>query len=92
MQSLVLLVVTIIDLYVYILIAMVIMSWLFAFNVINHNNQFVRQVHHVIGQLTEPVLGRIRRFLPDMGGIDLSPVVLLLALFFVKNLILEYAR
>jgi len=91
MQSLIWLIITLIDLYIYVIIAMVILSWLFAFNVINFNNQFVRQLHHVITQLTEPVLGPIRNFLPNLGGIDLSPVVLLLGLLFIKNLILEYA-
>ena len=91
MQSLLWLIITLIDLYIYVIIAMVILSWLFAFNVINFNNQFVRQLHHIITQLTEPVLGPIRRFLPDLGGIDLSPVVLLLGLMFIKNLIVEYA-
>ena len=91
MQSLIWLIITLIDLYVYILIAMVILSWLFAFNVVNYNNQFVRQIHHVITQLTEPVLAPIRGFMPNLGGVDLSPMVLLLGLFFVKNLILEYS-
>lgn len=91
MQSLILLILTIIDLYFYVIIAMVILSWLFAFNVVNMNNQFVRQVHYVIMRLTEPVLAPIRRVLPDLGGIDLSPMVLLLGLFFIKNLIIEYA-
>jgi len=91
MQSVLWLILTLIDLYIYVIIAMVIMSWLFAFNVINFNNQFVRQVHHIITQLTEPVLAPIRRFLPDLGGIDLSPLVLLLGLMFLKNLIVEYA-
>ena len=92
MNSLLWLVLTVIDLYIYVIIAMVVLSWLFAFNVINMNNQFVRQIHQVITGLTEPVLGRIRRFLPDLGGIDLSPVVLLLGLMFLKNLIVEYGR
>ena len=92
MNSLIWLVLTVIDLYIYVIIAMVVLSWLFAFNVINMNNQFVRQAHSVITGLTEPVLGRIRRFLPDLGGIDLSPVVLLLGLMFLKNLIVEYGR
>lgn len=90
MQSLIWLIYTIIDLYIYVIIAMVIMSWLFAFNVINFNNQFVRQVHYIISQLTEPVLRPIRRALPDLGGIDLSPVVLLLGLFFIQKLLVEY--
>jgi len=91
MQSLIWLVLTLIDLYVFVLIIMVVMSWLLAFNVVNYNNQFVRQVHHIITQLTEPVLGPIRRFMPNLGGVDLSPMVLLLGLFFLQNLIREYS-
>lgn len=91
MNSLILLISTLIDIYFYIIIAMVIMSWLLAFNVVNINNQFVRQVHYIITRLTEPALAPIRRVLPDLGGIDLSPMVLLLGLFFIRNLILEYA-
>lgn len=91
MQSLILLILTVIDLYFYIVIAMIILSWLFAFNVVNMNNQFVRQLHYIIGRLTEPVLTPIRKVLPDLGGIDLSPMVLLLGLFFLRNLIVEYS-
>ncbi len=91
MQSLIWLIITLIDIYVYVLIAMVVLSWLFAFNVVNYNNQFVRQLHQIITQLTEPVLEPIRRLLPNLGGVDLSPMVLLLGLFFARNLILEYS-
>ena len=90
MNSLILLILTVLDIYTWIVIAAVVMSWLVAFNVINFNNQFVRQINYVLHRLTEPLLGPIRRFLPDLGGIDISPVVLLLGLFFVKNLIIEY--
>jgi YggT family protein len=90
MQSIVWLIYTVIQLYIYVLIAMVIMSWLLAFNVVNFNNQFVRKVHYVIMQLTEPVLKPIRRFLPDLGGVDLSPMVLILGLIFAQNLLIEY--
>ncbi|HHI81604.1 MAG TPA: YggT family protein [Rhizobiales bacterium] len=90
MNSLILLILAILNIYTWVVIATVILSWLFAFNVINYNNQFVRQLHYVLNRLTEPLLGPIRRFLPDLGGIDISPVVLLLALFFLKNLVIEY--
>ena len=90
MQSIIWLIYTVIQLYIYVLVAMVIMSWLLAFNVINFNNQFVRQVHYVIMQLTEPVLKPIRRILPDLGGVDLSPMVLILGLIFAQNLLIEY--
>jgi len=90
MQSIILLIDTILSLYTWVIIAMVVMSWLLAFNIVNVNNQFVRQVQYVIFRLTEPVLGPIRRVLPDLGGIDLSPVVLLLGIFFARNLLAEY--
>lgn len=90
MQSIILLIDTVLSLYMWVVIAMVVMSWLFAFNIINVNNQFVRQVQDVIYRLTEPVLGPIRRVLPNLGGIDLSPVVLMLGIFFVRNLLAEY--
>ena len=66
------LIVTIIDIYWWIVIAMVIMSWLLAFNVVNIHNPFVRQVSYVLARLTEPLLAPIRRFMPNLGGLDLS--------------------
>ena len=77
--------------YMWIVLAMVIMSWLIAFNIINRQNDIVRQISYVLYRLTEPVLGPIRRMLPDLGGLDLSPIVLLLALQFLRYLIVYYA-
>ncbi|MEL6215702.1 MAG: YggT family protein [Pseudomonadota bacterium] len=77
-----------ITLYVYVLLASVIFSWLVAFNVINPHNQFVRTIWQTLDAVTEPVLRPIRRMLPNMGGLDLSPLVLLLGLFFVQSVIL----
>jgi len=81
---------TIINIYIWIIIAMVVMSWLVGFNVINMQNDFVRQIRYALFRLTEPGLAPIRRFLPDLGGLDLSPLVLLIALFFVQKLIVYY--
>lgn len=81
------LILTIIDLYFYVILATVIMSWLVAFNVVNASNPFVRQVGYALRRLTEPLLGPIRRFLPDLGGIDISPIILLIGLQFVKQII-----
>ncbi len=78
---------TVIDLYMWVVIAAVILSWLTAFNVINTNNRVVYMIGEVVYRLTEPVLRPIRRILPDLGGIDLSPVVLLLGLVFIKRLL-----
>ena len=74
-------------LYTLVIFAMVIMSWLIAFNVVNLHNQFVAQVWRVLNQLTEPFLSRIRQFIPSFGGIDLSPIILLLAIYFLQTLI-----
>ena len=74
------------DIYTWILIASVIFSWLFAFNVINSRNQFVSMIGDFLYKATEPVLRPIRRILPDLGGIDISPIVLLLIIFFIRQL------
>jgi len=87
MQSLLLLISQIIQIYMWILILTVVFSWLIAFNVINTHNRFVYTVVDILNRLTEPLLRPIRRFLPDLGGIDISPVVLYLLLLFVKNFI-----
>ena len=77
-----------ITLYTYIVIASVVMSWLIGFNVINAQNPFVRTLWQAINAVTEPLLGPIRRMLPNLGAIDISPVVLLLACFFVQSVII----
>ena len=78
----------IITLYVYVIIAAVIFSWLVAFNVINPHNGFVRSLGQAFNALTEPLLGPIRRFMPDLGGLDISPIILLLACMFVQQVVL----
>jgi YggT family protein len=77
-----------ITLYTYVIIAGVILSWLLAFNVINGYNPFVRSLWNGLRAVTEPLLVPIRRILPDLGGIDISPVILLLACFFVQSVVL----
>ncbi|HUR43027.1 MAG TPA: YggT family protein [Aestuariivirga sp.] len=81
------LILTILDIYFWIILVTVIMSWLIAFNVINGANPYVRQVSYALRRLTEPLLAPIRRFLPDLGGIDISPIVLLIALQFIRYLV-----
>ena len=76
------------DLYWWIIIAAAVFSWLFAFNVVNPRNQFVGAVGNMLFRLTEPALQPIRRFLPDLGGIDISPIILLLVIFFVRQFLL----
>ena len=78
------------NIYTWILIATVVMSWLIAFNIINNHNNIVRQVSHALYRLTEPVLGPIRRLLPDLGGLDISPIIVLIAIWFIRNLLWEY--
>ena len=77
------------SLYTWVVIASVIFSWLIAFNVINPYNQFVRSVWQALGAVTEPILRPIRRMLPDLGGLDLSPVVLLLGIFFIRSVVIR---
>ncbi|MER2537163.1 MAG: YggT family protein [Rhizobiaceae bacterium] len=74
----------ILDIYWWIIILSAIFSWLYAFNVVNPRNQFVGSVGNMLFRLTEPALRPIRRFLPDLGGIDISPIILLLAITFIK--------
>ena len=76
-----------IDIYLWLIIASAIFSWLFAFNVINSRNQFVAMVGDFLFRVTEPALRPIRRLLPDLGGIDISPIILLLILFFLRQFI-----
>jgi YggT family protein len=80
----------VVNIFIFILIVQVIMSWLIAFNVVNTRNRFVYMVADVAFKITEPVLRPIRRILPNFGGIDLSPVVLILLLYFIRDLFFEY--
>jgi YggT family protein len=80
----------VIRLYIWVVIGSAIMSWLVAFNVLNTRNRFVYQVGDVLYRLTEPALRPIRRVVPTIGGLDLSPVVLLLLLFFIRSLLFWY--
>ncbi|MEL6374246.1 MAG: YggT family protein [Pseudomonadota bacterium] len=88
MPELLLFVRYVVTLYMYVVIANVVLSWLFAFNVINYHNGFVRALAQGINALTEPLLRPIRRFMPDLGGIDLSPMILLLGCIFVTDVII----
>ncbi|CAH1661600.1 YggT family protein [Chelatococcus asaccharovorans] len=91
MISFINLILTVIDVYSYLVIASAIMSWLVAFNVINPRNDIVRAIGNFLYQITEPALRPIRNILPNLGGVDISPVILLLLLWFVSSLIREYA-
>jgi YggT family protein len=80
----------ILDLYVWLLIASAILSWLIAFNVVNTRNQFVAAIAEFLFRITEPVLGPIRRSLPSLGGLDISPIVLILIIMFLQRVITYY--
>ena len=78
-----------VSLYIWILIINAIISWLVAFNVLNTSNRFVYSILDVSYKLTAPPLNYIRRYLPNLGSIDISPVVLILVLLFLRNLVFE---
>ena len=73
--------------YIYIVIAAVVFSWLIVFNVVNTRNQVVNSIGRFLYVATEPVLSRIRAFMPSLGGLDLAPMILILALIFLDRLI-----
>ena len=77
-------------LYIYILFAAAIMSWLIAFNVVNPRNQFVAMLAEFLYRITEPVLAPIRRFMPNLGGLDISPIILILLIMLIQRVILYY--
>ena len=90
MRALLWLIDTIIDIYIWLLIAQAVLSWLLAFGVVNRYNRAVAQIGDFLYRITEPALRPIRSFIPDLGGIDISPVILILLLYFLRNLIIEY--
>ncbi|WP_353858162.1 YggT family protein [Azospirillum formosense] len=90
MIALYLLIDTVLSLYVWLLIASAVLSWLVAFNVVNTRNRAVYVIGDFLYRITEPVLRPIRRVLPNMGGLDLSPIAVILLIFFIRNLMAEY--
>ena len=78
-----------VSLYIWILIINAVISWLVAFNVLNTSNRFVYSILEVSYKLTAPPLNYIRRYLPNLGSIDISPVILILVLLFLRNLVFE---
>jgi YggT family protein len=80
----------VLQLYVWLIIAAAILSWLIAFNVVNTRNDVVRAVWDFLQRITEPVLRPIRNLLPNLGGIDISPIILLLIIFFIQRVIQLY--
>ena len=81
---------TVISIYIWLLIAQAVLSWLVAFGIVNRHNRVVATIGDFLWRVTEPLLRPIRRVLPDLGGIDISPVILILLLWFLRNLMFEY--
>ena len=90
MYALLNLVHTVITIYIWLLIIQAVLSWLVAFNIVNRHNRAVAMVGDFLWRVTEPLLRPICRILPDLGGIDISPVILILLLWFIDNLMFEY--
>jgi YggT family protein len=78
------------DLYQWVVIGTAIMSWLIAFDVVNTRSNAVRTIWNALLSLTEPVLRPIRNFLPNLGGLDISPIILLLLIYFVQRIMIRY--
>ena len=89
MYSVLMLIDRIIDIYVWVIILSAVLSWLVAFDIVNMRNRFVYLVGDALNRITEPVYRPIRRVLPDMGGLDLSPLIVILGLWFLRDLMWE---
>ena len=83
-------VIIVLDLYVWLLIASAILSWLIAFNVVNTRNQFVAGIAEFLYRITEPVLSPIRRRLPNFGGLDISPIIVFFLLMLIQMYLADY--
>jgi YggT family protein len=90
MRSILYVILLLLDLYIWLLIAAAILSWLVAFNVVNARNQFVHMVGDFLYKITEPVLRPIRNIMPNLGGIDVSPVIVILLIILIKDIIVRY--
>ena len=90
MNSLLGLIIQIIDLYKLVLIIYIILTWMISFNVINTSNRFVYSMMDILYRLSEPSLRLVRRYIPTFGNIDISPIVVFLLLWFLQSLLIEY--
>ena len=90
MNSLLALIIQIIDLYKLVLIFYIIVTWLVAFNIINTSNRFVYSLMEILYRLCEPSLRWVRRYVPTFGNIDISPIIVFLLLWFLQSLLVEY--
>ena len=89
MKSIFILLDSVISIYLWVIIINALLSWLVAFNILNTQNRFVFSVLDTTYKLTDPILNKIRRFVPTFGSVDISPVILILALMFLRNLVFE---
>ena len=90
MKSILILIDSVVTIYIWVLIINALLSWLIAFNVLNTSNRLVYSLLDISYKMTDPLLRPIRNFLPNLGSIDISPVVLILLLMFVRNLVFEF--
>ncbi len=90
MRALIEVIIYALQIYIYLLIAAAVLSWLIAFDIVNTRNQIVAMISDFLYRITEPALRPIRSMLPSLGGIDISPVILILIIIFIEKLILEY--
>ena len=90
MRAILDIVLVVLEIYVWLLIAAAVLSWLIAFNVVNTRNQFVAVVGDFLFRITEPLLAPIRQRMPNLGGIDVSPVILILLIFLIERIIRHY--
>ena len=91
MASITILISQIIEIFIWLLIAQAILSWLIAFNIVNTTSNLINLIGNFLYKVTEPLLRPIRRVLPDFGGVDVSPVILIILLIFFRNLLFEYS-
>ena len=89
MKSIFILLDSLISIYLWVIIINALLSWLVAFNILNTQNRFVFSVLDTTYKLTDPVLNKIRRFVPTFGSVDISPIILILGLMFLRNLVFE---
>jgi YggT family protein len=89
MKSIFILLDSLITIYLWVIIINALLSWLVAFNILNTQNRFVFSVLDITYKLTDPILNKIRRFIPTFGSIDISPIILILGMMFLRNLVFE---
>ena len=89
MKSIFILLDSVITIYLWVIIVNAVLSWLVAFNILNTQNRFVFSILDATYKLTDPILNKIRKFVPTFGSIDISPIILILAFMFLRNLVFE---